>query len=127
MRIANARLMLVTTLAGALMFTAGCPQTTTTTTTTTTEAPTTTVPTAGKAEMERVCSQCHGLKTPQGQEITPPGKGGPRPELKGQLLLVTPRDWTATVKRMKDTNKCPMTPEEEQSITAYMNAVYGKK
>lgn len=120
-------------LAGLLLVAAGCAQPTTTTTTTeattSTEAPTTTVAdAAGKAAMEKVCSQCHGLRNQQGKNITPEGKGGPRPDMKGKWMLITQgRDWAVVVKKMKETNKCPMTPEEQESISAYMNSVYGKK
>lgn len=73
----------------------------------------------GKAVVDKVCSACHGLKG-----ITGPGKGAIAgfESFKGQDQMATKRDWAATVTRMKDTNKCPMTPEEEKTIVEWLNA-----
>lgn len=75
---------------------------------------------------ERVCSQCHGLQNAQGEEITPPGQGGPVPSLKGRFFKVSARDWEATVKRMREGNNCPMTDGEFALITEYLNEQYGR-
>lgn len=78
------------------------------------------------ATVKRICSQCHGLKAVDGIEITSPGQGlEPYPALKGMYFTATPRDWNSTVERMRTANQANMTPDEQASITAYLNINYG--
>lgn len=111
---------------------AGCPSPAPQEPGATSEAEGTTTTTAARQPVEaeppetvtRVCSQCHGLKDITGKELTPPGQGGPRPDLKDTWLTASPRgDWTSTVDRMQNTNKCDVTDDEKEQIIAWLNAV----
>ncbi len=78
----------------------------------------------GKATMERVCSQCHGLRDTSGAELTPEGRGAVegKESFAGVWMTAAPRDWAATVDRMKNANDCPMTDAEADIIVEYMDA-----
>lgn len=105
---------------------AGCPSGEETTTTEEQETTTT----GAKAEAPEVvkdkCSLCHGLKDIEGNEITPAGRGeAGQPSLKGQFFPANPRpDWTDTINRMINTNKCPMTPAEAEETIKFFNENY---
>lgn len=108
---------------------AGCASNDEEPTTSTTAAETTvTVPKAeAPAIVKDKCSLCHGLKDTSGQDITPAGKGeGGQPALKGQSFPASPRaDWTATIERMRNQNKCEMTDDEAAEVIKYLNENYG--
>ncbi len=76
-----------------------------------------------EALMAQVCSQCHGLQDGSGADITPEGRG----EIEGKegfagvWMAASPRDWAATVDRMKGPNACPMTDDEAAAITEWLN------
>jgi len=80
--------------------------------------------------VERVCSQCHGLRVrlPDGSvgEITPPGLGVTFFE-PGVFLTARPRSaalWESTVARMRNGNGAEMTDDEEGQIVAFFQENY---
>jgi len=75
----------------------------------------------------RVCSACHGLSKLSG-EIISAGRGlEPGFELfEGVDMVVTPRDWSATVTRMKELNGCNIQPFEEPIVVEWLDKYYGK-
>ncbi len=75
----------------------------------------------------RVCSACHGLSDLSGREIaTARGFEEGFELFEGVYMVVTPRDWSATVTRMKELNGCKMEPFEEPIIVDWLDKYYGK-
>ncbi len=80
--------------------------------------------------MERVCSQCHGvrivLEDGTTGEITPAGKGLAffPPGFFMTCNVRSAQGWRDTVERMRNVNKCPMTLEEENAILSFLGASY---
>jgi hypothetical protein len=80
--------------------------------------------------MERVCSQCHGLRivledATRG-EVTPPGDGlaffQPGSFVDGNVRSA--QAWRNTVARMRNVNGCQMTDSEEEHIVGFLAETY---
>ena len=81
----------------------------------------------GFAIVDDICTQCHGLQDADSEPITQEGRGilPDKESFAGVWMAAAKADWADTVSRMRETNSCTMTDEEEATIVEWLDANAG--